>query len=130
MGVLTDYFRAPSAAAVQQELTMDEGGPLTTVYDTVEAKGIDPTVVLGQLIGFIRDEPWHPRIVDDRLIWPEGGEQDTSHEGPWTTILDNETRDTLASLDPARVPSLAARWFHHRRTPPEHRPALLRPAHH
>ncbi|MEU8813097.1 hypothetical protein [Actinoplanes sp. NPDC048796] len=116
MGVLTDYFRAPSAAAVQEQLTLNEGGPLltsdpsTTVYDGVEAKWIDTSVVLGKLIGFIRDEPWHPHIVDDHLIWPEGGEQDTSHEGPWVTILDNETRDTLAAVPADRVPSLAVQW--------------------
>ncbi|MFF5078830.1 hypothetical protein ACFY36_17390 [Actinoplanes sp. NPDC000266] len=110
MGVLTDYFRAPSVEAVQRELTLSDGGPLLSAYDSVEAKWIDTSVVLGKLIAFIRDEPWHPHIVSDRLIWPEGGEQDTSHEGPWATILDDGTRDTLATIAPARVPSLGARW--------------------
>ena len=31
--------------------------------------------------------------------------------GPWVTELSNETRQTLASLDPGRIPSVAANWI-------------------
>ncbi|MEV4349602.1 hypothetical protein AB0J83_34505 [Actinoplanes sp. NPDC049596] len=114
MGLLTDYFRAPSVTTVQEQLNQRDGGPVlvadpsATLYDGVEAKWIDPSVVLGQLIAFIRAEPWHPGMVTERLIWPET--DDPAHQGPWTTILDNHTRDTLAAVTPDRVPALAAQW--------------------
>jgi hypothetical protein len=113
MGVLTDYFRAPSVAHVQQLMTETDGGPVltadpaTTVYDGVESKFIDTSVILGQLISLIRDEPWTPRTVDDRLIWPD---DPSSPDGPWVVVLDDRTRDTLADVPAARVPALAESW--------------------
>ncbi|MFC3743908.1 hypothetical protein [Paractinoplanes deccanensis] len=115
---MTDYFRAHSVPAIQAELTLHEGDQPATVGDWVAAKSVEPTVVLGQLIAFARDEPWTPATVNDRLVWPEGGEQDTTHEGPWITVLDDATRDTLATIPDDRVPALAARWATIEEVPP------------
>jgi hypothetical protein len=59
MGVLYDYFRAPGPAAALR--AMDRaGGPLTgdaageSAFDGLDAKGIDPKVVLGQLVDLAR----------------------------------------------------------------------------
>ena len=54
MGVLTDYFRAPGVAAVQEQMAQRDGGPLisedseSSAFDGVELKGVDPAVTLGQ----------------------------------------------------------------------------------
>jgi hypothetical protein len=116
MGVLTDYFRAPGVAAVQEQMAARDGGPLvsqdsqSSAFDGVELKGIDPAVTLGRLVAFVMDTTYSSELVNDRLIWPEGGEQDTEHMGPWVVILDDQTRDTLAGVAAQRVPDLAERW--------------------
>ena len=107
MGVLFDYFRAPGEAEVRQH--MDENNafsPVPETFDGIELKTIDPAVILGQLVGFVAAQ----QPVDDRLIWPEGGEQDMEHQGPWVSLLDNRTRDVLAGIPADRVPELAERW--------------------
>src|SRR5690349_9214251 len=97
---LFDYFRAPDAAAVRRVLDADDGStPVGTAFDGVEVKGVDPTVVLGKMIAAIRQVPWSPDLVDDRLVWPAGGEEDPDFEGPWVTELDTSVRDALAQAD-------------------------------
>jgi len=116
MGVLTDYFRAPSVAAVLEQLAQRDGGPLvsedsgSSAFDGVELKSVDPPVALGQLVAFAMDKAYSSDLVDDRLIWPEGGEQDPDHMGPWVAALDDHTRDALAGVPAQRVPDLAERW--------------------
>jgi hypothetical protein len=116
MGVLTDYFRAPSVAAVQEQMAQRDGGPLvsedsqSSAFDGVELKGVDPAVTLGRLAAFAMDTAYSSDLFEDRLIWPEGGEQDTEHLGPWVVALDDRTRDTLAGVPAQRVPDLAERW--------------------
>ena len=115
MGVLTDYFRAPSVAAVQEEMTRRDGGPLFCAgtgpaFDGVELKHVDPSVVLGQLVAFATGTAWDPDLVKDRLIWPEGGEHDTEYQGPWVVVIDDRTRDTLAGVPAQRMTDLVRRW--------------------
>ncbi|MFD9130498.1 hypothetical protein [Kitasatospora sp. NPDC059571] len=123
MGVLTDYFRAPGADAVRQVLERTEGGsPLVgrrSVFDGVPSKGLDPGVVLGQLIAAIREVPWGVDLVGDTPVWPPGpvpgpdgpeGEEDPWVTGPWVFELDAATRDTLAGVPDAAVPEVTARW--------------------
>lgn len=116
MGVITDYFRAPGAAAVLEQMAQRDGGPLVTensdssAFDGVELKGVDPPVALGRLVAFAMDVVYRSDLVEDRLIWPEGGEQDTEHMGPWVVALDDRTRDTLADIPAQQVPDLAERW--------------------
>jgi hypothetical protein len=115
MGVMTDYFRAPSAAAVLEQMAQRDGGPLviensdSSAFDGVELKFIDPPVALGRLVAFAMGVAYHSDHVEHRLIWPDG-EQDPEHMGPWVIALDDLTRDTLAGVPAQRVPELADQW--------------------
>lgn len=123
MGVLTDYFRAADAAVVRRVLEAADGGsPLTgpqVAFDGVEAKGLDPVVVLGQLVAAVRQVPWAVDLVGETPVWPTtpppgpdgpGDEDDPWMTGPWVGELDIDTRDTLAAVPDADVPAVAARW--------------------
>ncbi|MEU8241258.1 hypothetical protein AB0C07_23685 [Actinoplanes missouriensis] len=111
MGVLYDYFRAPSVAAVRAHMDENEAdSPLLGDFDGLALKTIDPSVILGQLVAFAMGREWGTDLVDDRLAWPENGEQDPEHEGPWVTVLDDRVRDVLAGIAADRVPELAERW--------------------
>lgn len=113
MGVLCDYFRAADDKAAIALLERLDGEPLVSArrtdpaVDAVDAKGIDPSVTLGQLVAFALDVEWDPAIADGPLVW-NGGE-DLS-EGPWVTLLTETARDALAGITEDRMPSLAARW--------------------
>lgn len=111
MGVLFDYFRAPSEADVRRQMDEDDAfSPVPATFDGIELKTIDPGVILGKLVAIATDQEWSTDLVDDRLIWPEGGEQDITHEGPWVSVLGNGVRDVLAGIPADRVPELAERW--------------------
>ncbi|WP_380281725.1 hypothetical protein [Kitasatospora purpeofusca] len=123
MGVLTDYFRAADDGAVLAAIEHAEGGPLTggprPVFDGFEAKGVDPDVVLGQLIAVVRGLEWAVDLVGETPVWPttpppgrEGpvDEDDPWATGPWVMRLARAVRDTLADLADAEVPAVSARW--------------------
>jgi hypothetical protein len=106
---LFDYFRAPDADAVRQ--VMDAGGgrtPVGNVLDGIDAKGVDPTVVLGMMIAAIQQVPWNPDLVTDNLVWPAGREQDPDYDGPWVSELNTSARDVLAQA--GDVPRVAREW--------------------
>jgi hypothetical protein len=118
-----DYFRANDAKAAIQ--AMDRlRGPLRPepAFDGVAMKNIDPTVMLGKLVAFIRAVPWKVGNVSIAVIWPPGPKPATKLEfdqlpndspwrhGPWLQELDNEARNTLASVDDARIAGLAVMW--------------------
>lgn len=112
MGVLNDYFRARDdgdAARVREHL----GGPTAKgpdgrpPFDSVEAKGIDHTVVLGQLLALVRGVDWTPQLCDGRLVEDASGDLD---EGPWVVALGDEIRDDLAALPLDSLAELATRW--------------------
>jgi hypothetical protein len=111
MGVLYDYFRAPGVAEVHRHMGDNDGfSPVPATFDGIDLKNIDPSVTLGQLVGFATGREWSTDLVDERLIWPEGGEHDTAYQGPWVTVLDDRTRDVLAGIPADRMPELAERW--------------------
>ncbi|MFC8392709.1 hypothetical protein [Streptomyces sp. CB02400] len=74
MGVLTDCFRAPDAAAVVQSLEETDGGsPLFAeppLLDGVDAKGVDPAVVLGRPIAVILRTEWRVDLVEQTTVRP------------------------------------------------------------
>ncbi|WIX89642.1 hypothetical protein [Amycolatopsis sp. DG1A-15b] len=106
---LFDYFRAPDADAVQRVMSASDGcSPMGEVFDGVDAKGIDPTVVLGMMVAAIRKVPWSPDLVEQKLVWPPGGEQDLDHEGPWVAELNASARDVLAEA--GDLPRVAQEW--------------------
>ena len=124
MGVLTDYVRAPDAATVLRINDVLDG-PLSAGagLDGVQAKGIDPRVVLGKLAAFIHRVPWGTDLIPCTLLWPPAETAPTSaaqydalpenspwRTGPWLEELGLSVRETLAGLDDARIPGLAIEW--------------------
>ncbi|MBG6100180.1 hypothetical protein ACLQ3D_32745 [Micromonospora vinacea] len=117
MGVLYDYFRASDDKAVAELMAAIDGGPVvregdSPVEDAVDGKGIDPPVVLGQVVSFALDVPWDADLIGERLIWPEGVREDREYEGPWVVVLSEGARDALAEIPDDRLPDLANRWSH------------------
>ncbi|MGM1061956.1 hypothetical protein [Saccharothrix sp. Mg75] len=138
MGVLIDYFRAPDAAAVVRAVAAADGGPLVggaavggpvlgdavldgegPAFVGVEAKGVDPDVLLGQLVAAVAGRPWRPGLVAQTAVWPTtpppgplGPEDDDDPwaTGPWVVELDTATRDILAGAEHADVPRFADEW--------------------
>ncbi|WP_405109386.1 hypothetical protein OG559_28445 [Micromonospora sp. NBC_01405] len=115
MGVLYDYFRAADDETVAASMAATNGGPLVGAAappeaDVVEAKGVDPSVVLGQAVSLALDVPWDVNLVDDRLVWPDAGAAAAGHDGPWVVRLGDRARDVLAALAEDRLPALADRW--------------------
>src|SRR3954454_12538603 len=126
MGVLNDYFRAPTddvAAAVGERI----GGPLTAgasgepALDGIAAKGIDAPVVLGQLVAFRRGEDWRVDLIAGGTVYPAGPQPDAATfaslpedspwmNGPWIDRLGDDVRDDLAAIDPGEIAELGARW--------------------
>ncbi|MFB7666418.1 hypothetical protein ACFC1R_21110 [Kitasatospora sp. NPDC056138] len=123
MGVLTDYFRAVDAASVVRALEQTDGGsPLGAappVFDGVEAKRVDPAVVLAMLVAAIRQVRWRVDLVEERTVWPVSpppgpdGPEDEDNPwvtGPWVSELHSLVRDTLATVRDFEVPAAVARW--------------------
>jgi hypothetical protein len=111
VGVLFDYFRASNDAAVRRHMDENDAfSPVPATFDGIELKTIDPGVILGKLVALVADVEWTPGLVDEHLVWPEGGEHDMDHEGPWVTVLGNRARDILASIPADRVSELAEQW--------------------
>jgi hypothetical protein len=128
MSIMFDYFRAadPAAAASVMERL---GGPLIPgddgqpPFDGVDAKNIDPSVILGQLVAIARGVPWSTDTVTSQTVWPPPDTEPDSVEeyeelpedspwvtGPWVEELDAGTRDTLADIEPGRVREIASQW--------------------
>jgi hypothetical protein len=110
MGLLTDYFRAADQDAARVLGSREGAGPLTPLpglppVDGVEAKGIEPVVVLGSLISAITGED---HDEDPSLVWPD--EEAAGSADAWVVELPASSRDALASLDDALAPAVAARW--------------------
>jgi len=126
MDVIHDYSFAAEyfyAADAENAALAIVSGPQDTGFDAVDAKGLDPVMALGHLVAFIRGSPWTPETVVARLLWPPPKTKPNSQDafdklpenspwraGPWLEELDVETRDTLASVEHARLPELVARW--------------------
>lgn len=124
MGVLYDYFRAADAASVMRALERTDGnspvvGDEPAVFDGVEAKGVDPAVVLGKLVAAINRVPWRVDLVQDTTVWPTGPAPDPNSDhdeddpwmtGPWVSELDPGTRDALAGVRDADVSAVVVEW--------------------
>ncbi|MFJ9588741.1 hypothetical protein [Streptomyces acidicola] len=122
MGVLSDYFRAVDSASVVRVLEQTDGGaPLFTdpaVFDGVEAKGVDPSVVLAQLIAANHQVEWRVDLVKETTVWPASpapgpngpaAEDDPWVTGPWVSELHPPAWDTLVGVRDGEVPAIVAR---------------------
>lgn len=127
-GYTFDYFRAPDAAVAMRVLER-AGSPLTAgdddepVFDGVEAKGVEPFIVLGHLVALVRGVRWNPELVPSISLWPSGDQPASIEEydllpedSPWKQIgpgleeLGSSVRDTLADADDARLSQLSVGW--------------------
>ncbi len=121
MGVLYDYYRATSrqAAVVKPE----KSRVVNPAWDVVDAKGIDPVVILGQLIAFIRDVPYDMDLVRPIGVYPppesaprteeewEALPEDSLYlDGPDIDELPAHVRDSLASVPDDRLDELVEQW--------------------
>ncbi|MGW1756729.1 hypothetical protein [Streptomyces mirabilis] len=125
MGVLYDYFHATDrTTAVNQAIGPDDdwlrGTSLEEMgADWIDAKGLDPNVVLAQLVAYAEGVSFTDQQDAPELIWPEPpypqGEP-TDPDSPWNTglileRLPDRWRDILATLPDDAVPMVAAQWY-------------------
>jgi hypothetical protein len=110
MGVLYDYFRAADdlAAAELMQATQGQSPVTNQAADGVDAKGIEYTVTLGQLVALILGVAWTPDLVAGDAVWPADVDEDD--EGPWVVSLGDLVRDALAALDDAQLPQFVLAW--------------------
>ncbi|MEV7684952.1 hypothetical protein ACFW1F_15930 [Streptomyces bungoensis] len=127
MGVLYDYFHAADrATAVDRAIGPGGGGPAARSLDEAgadwfDAKGMDPNVVLGKLVGFAQGIPFgsvaEPEMVwPDPVAWPYGRQAPPGVSSPWEAglvlqELPDGWRDTLAAVDEEALPMLALQWY-------------------
>ncbi|MEV0173042.1 hypothetical protein AB0I00_18235 [Streptomyces sp. NPDC050803] len=125
MGVLYDYFHATDhTTAVNQAVgpggDWHRGTSLEeTGADWIDAKGLDPDVVLAQLVAYAEavpfpDQPDQPELVWPESPYPEGEPVDAG--SPWATglilqQLPDRWRDVLAALPEYAEPMVAAQWY-------------------
>lgn len=105
MGVMYDYFAAPSdaaAASVLDQLT----GP-SKVFPTVETKWIDPVVQMGTLESLLTGIDYRTVIQDPRSGQELSGEDDG--EQAVITVTDG-LQATLAGADEERLREVAVPW--------------------
>ncbi|MEU4323659.1 hypothetical protein [Nonomuraea dietziae] len=123
MGVFYDYYRAADRQAAMAEPDRGRAESGSTAFDAVDTKGIDPVVILGQLVALIRDVPYDLDLVRTITLYPppEGGprsleewealpEDSPYKEGPGIEELSADVRDSLAGVPDARLADLAERW--------------------
>ncbi|MFD1934894.1 hypothetical protein ACFSKW_25810 [Nonomuraea mangrovi] len=118
-----DYYRAADRQAAVVDPDSGRAGRKHPAFDAVEAKWIDPGIVLGQLVALVRDVPYSLDLVQTTSLYPppEGGpktleewealpEDSPYQEGPCIDELPAHVRDTLAGIPDSRVADLAERW--------------------
>src|SRR3954469_17441756 len=130
MGALYEYFRAPDRETALRLLTLDDeygvpDGPtiVEADLDTFDAKGLDPTVVMGRLLALILQVPWRVDLVETVSVWPPEETRPASPEemrllpadSPWNSGVDLEEfgvsfRDAFADIDDHALPWIAEQW--------------------
>ncbi len=100
-----DYFIA--ADDTSASLAIDApGGPESGGYETIDAKGVDPLVVLGNLESILLD-----RTYADVLADPRHGHLLTDSERDDLVVTVTDTlRDGLAAADGDRLRAVAEEW--------------------
>jgi hypothetical protein len=114
MGVLFDYFSAPSDEAAAMTINRiggpgfpSEDTPPLPAFDTFQAKGVDPVVMLGQLEGLLTGRDYGEIVKGPRagkaLAIEDGGER-------VVLTLTNELQTALADADDKRLAAVAVPW--------------------
>ncbi|MCW2931738.1 MAG: hypothetical protein JWM19_2700 [Actinomycetia bacterium] len=110
MGVLTDYFSAPSDEAAASVLDRPGGpvaGPVPLPFDAVESKGLDPHVVMGKLEEALTGQDYWAVTTDPqyaRVILARGD------GGPWVFKVSSRLQAALAAADGITLARAAVEW--------------------
>ncbi|MFE0627023.1 hypothetical protein ACFW3D_08655 [Streptomyces sp. NPDC058864] len=82
--------------------------------DRVELKGLDPDVVLGQLVAYARGVGFQVGDDGPDVVWPDVDWPDAAEWHEESGLLIEEIpvswRDTLAAVDDEELPGIAACW--------------------
>lgn len=128
MSVFCEYYRAAdrAAAMVQPDRSRVIDDPEYGVagFDAVETKGIDPQVILGQLVAFIGDVDFSFDLVDAVPLYPSYPDPAPQTDEEWDALPEDSpylggaaiyelpvnARDILAGADDSSLPAVAERW--------------------
>jgi hypothetical protein len=102
----TDYFLAPDDAIAVTALT--DGGPLSTDLPALEAKNVDPVVVLGNLEAFLTDRPYDVVTAQPRHGHPVSDVSSGTADQIIMAVTDT-LRDALATATTAALEDAGAR---------------------
>lgn len=114
MGVLTDYFSAPSDAAEASALDRVGGpgqpaaGPSPSPpFDTFQSKGLDPYVIMGKLEEALTGQDYRAITSGPqyRRLVAKGGAQ-----GPWVVEVSSQLQAALSLAGSDQLARAAARW--------------------
>lgn len=115
MGVLTDYFSAPSDEAAAAALdrvggpAQPTGGPSPLPpFDTFESKSLDPFVIMGKLEEALTGQAYEVITAD-----PQHGRllaQGDDTDGPWVIHVSSPLQAALALADADTLARAAVRW--------------------
>jgi hypothetical protein len=110
MGVLYDYFSAPSDEAAATALNRiggpgqpSEDTPPLPAFDTFQTKGIDPNVVLHKLEALLTGREYQDVARGRMVAISDSGEQIVH-------ALTDSTSAALADADAERLASVAVPW--------------------
>ena len=111
MGVITDYFSAPSDEAAATVLRDEDAGPPPPSFDTLTTNGIDPCVMLGQLEALLTGTSYEQVIANPRHCKDVQGEAELEKEDPALVIaVTDSLQRALVSADDATLESAALAW--------------------
>ena len=114
MGVLTDYFSAPSDQAAASALDR-VGGPAQPAdgpspqppFDTFQSKGLDPYVLMGKLEEALTGQGYRVITAD-----PQYGRKvaERGADGPWVCKISSPLQAALAQAGSDELTRVAVRW--------------------
>ncbi|WP_125775238.1 hypothetical protein [Antribacter gilvus] len=125
MGILTEYFAAPTDEAAATVLSAPGGpsAPDRTAggprFDTVELPSVDPFVMLGTLAEMLCGLPYGEITANPRhgALVGSGGD-----EGPWVVTVSEVLTADLAASQPNRLAEMVRAWTRtHAVNAPPHR---------
>lgn len=106
MGVLFDYFAAPSDESAGGTIDL-EGGPGQAGLAVLPTKGIDPVVQLGKLESLLTGTDYDTVVADRRSGHPVA----IRDEGERLVLtITDELQDALADASPEQLDAVAVPW--------------------
>jgi hypothetical protein len=106
VGVLFDYFAAPSDESAGETIDVD-GGPGQAGLPVVAVKGIDPVVQLGKLESLLTGAEYETVVANSRSGHPVA----IRDEGERLVLtITDELQDALADASPEQLEAVAVPW--------------------